>query len=250
MNFKLLAGTGAYTIFIGRVLKRLPKLPKRWQELTIQLKRIGVDSLFLITITSIFTGLVVAVQIIYQGSYYIPKNLFSVIIGKANMIELAPVLTGLVLTGKVGASIAAEIGTMRVSEQIDALQSMSIAPEEFLYLPRISAGVISAPLLTIYADLISIIAGWFFTWMRYGIRFFNFFNDMRIYFAPFDLIGGIIKAILFGFLITSLACFFGDKTTGGAEGVGHSTMQTVVYSSVGVLVLDFLVAILMMAHYL
>lgn len=250
MNFKILAGIGAYTLFIGRVLKHFPKLPKRWQELIIQLKRIGFDSLFLITITSIFTGLVVAVQIFYQGSYYIPKNLFSVIIGKANMIELAPVLTGLVLTGKVGASIAAEIGTMRVSEQIDALQSMSIAPEEFLYLPRISAGVISAPLLTIYADLISIIAGWFFTWMRYGIRFFNFFNDMRIYFAPFDLIGGIVKAILFGFLITSLACFFGDKTTGGAEGVGHSTMQTVVYSSVGVLVLDFLVAIMMMANYL
>jgi phospholipid/cholesterol/gamma-HCH transport system permease protein len=250
MNFKILASIGAYTLFVGRIARCIPKLPKRWQELIIQLKRIGFDSIFLITITSIFTGLVVAVQIIYQGGNFIPKNMFSVIIGKANMIELAPVLTGLVLTGKVGASIAAEIGTMRVSEQIDALQSMSISPEEFLYLPRISAGIISAPLLTIYANLISIISGWFFTWLKFGIRFATFFNDMRIYFVSFDLFGGIIKSILFGFIITSLACFFGDKTTGGAEGVGHSTMKTVVYSSVGVLVLDFLVAVLMMANYL
>jgi phospholipid/cholesterol/gamma-HCH transport system permease protein len=158
------------------------------------------------------------------------------------MIELAPVLTALVMTGKVGASIAAEIGTMKVSEQLDALQSMNIAPEDFLYLPRIVAGLIVFPILTLYADLVSIVCAWYFSWIRYGIHYYTFFNNMRSYFESFDLFSGLIKAFVFGFIITSLSCFFGSRTSGGAEGVGRSTTLTVVYSAVLILVMDFFVA--------
>ncbi|MDD4224271.1 MAG: ABC transporter permease [Candidatus Cloacimonetes bacterium] len=242
MKSDFLTGVGAFTIFVGKLLKCFPRLGKRFPEFVIQLKRIGVDSLPLIALTSSFTGLVTALQLVYQGRGYIPEHLFSVLISKSTMIELAPVLTALVMTGKVGAAIAAEIGTMRVSEQLDALKSMSIEPEEFLYLPRVAAGVVAFPLLTIFANVIGIGSAWFFNWLRHGIHYHTFFHNIRSYFEPFDLISGIVKSIVFGFVITSLACFFGDRTTGGAEGVGRSTMLTVVYSAVWVLVMDFIVA--------
>jgi len=158
------------------------------------------------------------------------------------MVELAPVLTALVMTGKVGASIAAEIGTMKVSEQLDALRSMNISPAGFLYMPRILAGVITFPMLTVFANLVGILCAWYFSWLRYGIHWHTFFNSMKSYFEPFDLWSGLIKSAVFGFIITTFSCYFGDRSTGGAEGVGKSTTLTVVYSAVTILIMDFIVA--------
>ena len=245
----ILAGIGEYTIFAGKSLAGLVVLPKRRLEFLIQFKRIGYDSLFLIMLTAAFTGLVTALQAVYQSKGYIPLNLLSVLIGKSTMVELAPVLTGLVLTGKVGASMAAEIGTMKVSEQIDALSSMNISAYEFLYMPRILAGIIAFPLITIFANAISIICAWYFSFLRYGLHYHTFFSNMRAYFESFDLISGLVKSVVFGFIITSFACYFGDRSFGGAEGVGRSTTQTVVYSSVSILIMDFIVAWMLFGAY-
>jgi len=238
----VLSGIGEATLFIGKSLSRIPSLGKRRQEFLIQFKRIGFDSLFLITLTAAFTGLVTALQAVYQSKGYIPINLLSVLIGKSTMIELAPVLTALVLTGKVGASIAAEIGTMRVTEQIDALQSKNTDPHACLYMPRILAGIIAFPLITVFANAVGIICAWYFSWLRYGIHYYTFFNNMRSYFEPSDLWGGLAKSLVFGFIITSFACFHGNRCYGGAEGVGRATTLTVVYSAVAILVMDFIVA--------
>jgi phospholipid/cholesterol/gamma-HCH transport system permease protein len=238
----ILAGIGEYSIFVGKSFAGLKALRQRRLEFLIQFKRIGYDSLFLIFLTAAFTGLVTALQAVYQSKGYIPLNLLSVLIGKSTMIELAPVLTGLVLTGKVGAAMAAEIGTMKVSEQIDALHSMNISPHEFLYMPRILAGVITFPLITIFANAVGIICAWYFSYIRYGLHPHTFFTNMRAYFEPFDLWSGLLKSVVFGFIITTLACYFGDRSYGGAEGVGRSTTQTVVYSSVAILIMDFIVA--------
>ena len=238
----ILAGIGEYSIFVGKSFAGLKALRQRRLEFLIQFKRIGYDSLFLIFLTAAFTGLVTALQAVYQSKGYIPLNLLSVLIGKSTMIELAPVLTGLVLTGKVGAAMAAEIGTMKVSEQIDALHSMNISPHEFLYMPRILAGVITFPLITIFANAVGIVCAWYFSYIRYGLHPHTFFSNMRAYFEPFDLWSGLLKSVVFGFIITSLACYFGDRSFGGAEGVGRSTTQTVVYSSVAILIMDFIVA--------
>jgi len=238
----IFAGIGEYSIFVRKCIASIVALPKRRLEFLIQFKRIGYDSLFLIFLTAAFTGLVTALQAVYQSKGYIPLNLLSVLIGKSTMIELAPVLTGLVLTGKVGASMAAEIGTMKVSEQIDALYSMNINVHEFLYMPRILAGVVAFPLITIFANTISIICAWYFSFLRYGLHYHTFFSNMRAYFESFDLWSGLLKSIVFGFIITSVACFFGDRSYGGAEGVGRSTTQTVVYSSIAILIMDFIVA--------
>jgi len=206
------------------------------------MKRTGFDSLLLISVTSAFTGLVTALQATYQTHGYIPTSFIGVLVGKSTMIELAPVLTALVLAGKVGASLAAEICSMKVTEQLDAMETMAIDPHDYLYLPRIIAGLIMVPMLTIYADLVGIFSAYFFSLMKYGINHYIFFSNMKNYFLSSDLWGGLVKSICFGFVITSVSCFAGSKTEGGAEGVGKVTTEAVVYSSILILVVDFVVA--------
>lgn len=236
------AQVGSYFIFLYSCFRFLPRISYRRHEIVRQMHRIGYDSLFLITITAAFTGLVTAVQAVYQTQGYIPVQYIGVLVGKSTMIELAPVLTALVMTGKVGASIAAEIGTMNVSEQIDALKTLAVEPADFLYLPRILAGIIVFPLLTIYANLIGIVSSWFFAYLRYGIYYHTFFSSLKNYFHPDDLWGGLVKSFFFGLIITSIGCYTGSRATGGAEGVGKVTTQTVVYSAISILIMDFLVA--------
>ena len=233
---------GEFVIFWGKIIGSLPKIGKRIFEIIRQMKNIGYNSLPLITITSAFTGFVTSVQASYQTSGYIPKRLIGVLVGKSTMIELAPVLTGLVLAGKVGASIAAEIGTMRISEQIDALETMAIDPFDLLFFPKIVAGSLMFVVLTIYANFIGIFSAFLLSVFKYNVNGYNFFINMRNFFLPSDLWGGLIKAFFFGIIVTSIACFSGNKAAGGAEGVGKAATQTVVYSSILILITDFVVA--------
>ncbi len=240
---------GSYVSFSARVLTRLPFIFKRFFELTKQLKKMGYDSILLITVTSGFTGLVTAVQASYQTRGYIPANLIGVMVSKSTMTELAPVLTGLVLSGKIGAAIAAEIGTMKVSEQIDAMKSLGVDPHDYLYLPRIISGIIVLPLLTIYANLIGIVSAFFVANIKYEVNVYTFFVNMKNYFKPMDLWGGLVKSFFFGLIITSIACYTGSRTAGGAEGVGKATTLTVVYSSILILLMDFVVAVILFGGY-
>jgi len=240
-----LANIGSYIIFLIEIVGKIPKIVKRRFELLLQLKSMGFNSLLLITVTSAFAGMVTAVQASYQTRGLIPKSFISVMVAKSTMIELAPVLTGLVLSGKIGATISAEIGTMKVSEQIDALKSIGTDPYEYLFLPRIVAGIIILPMLTIYANMIGIISAFFVVNLRYETNYYTFFYNIQDYFDPMDLWGGLAKAFLFGLVITSLGCFIGKQTQGGAEGVGKSTTLTVVYSSIMILLMDFIVASLL-----
>lgn len=239
---KIIILTGKYVLFCLKSLKAIQHFPHRSYEILKQMKRIGYDSIPLVLITSAFTGLVTALQASYQTKGYIPKSLIGVLVGKTTMTELAPVLTALVLTGRIGASMAAEIGTMKVSEQLDAVEVMAVNPYEFLYMPRMLSGIIMIPLLTILANLIAIISAFIFSVYSYDISFYMFFDNMKAYFMPMDLWVGVSKALVFGFIITSIGCFSGANTEGGAEGVGVVTTDTVVYSSIGVLMMDFFVA--------
>ncbi len=238
----LLAKLGSYLIFNGKVIKEIPFIFKRRYYFLRICKKIGLDSLWLIIITSVFTGFVTALQAIYQTKGRIPLSYLGVLVEKSVVIELAPVLTALVLTGKIGAALTAEIGTMKVTEQVDALESMAISPFNFIYMPRVVAGAIMVPLLTIFSMLVGIMSGYFFSVLKYNISFYTFFSNMQNYFTMSDVNGGLIKAFAFGVTITSIACFQGDRTANGSEGVGISTTNTVVHSSIMILVLDFFVA--------
>lgn len=223
-------------------MKEIPFIFKRRYYFLKISKKIGIDSLWLIIITSIFTGFVTALQAIYQTKGRIPLSYLGVLVEKSVIIELAPVLTALVLTGKIGAALTAEIGTMKVTEQVDALESMAVSPYNFIYMPRIIAGALMVPLLTIFSMLVGIMSGYLFSVLKYKISFYTFFSNMQNYFTMSDVYGGLIKAFAFGITITSIACYEGDKTSNGSEGVGLSTTNTVVYSSIMILVLDFFVA--------
>lgn len=239
---KLLAKFGSFIIFNGKVIKEIPYIFKRRYYFLRICKKIGLDSLWLIIITSVFTGFVTALQAIYQTKGRIPLSYLGVLVEKSVVLELAPVLTALVLTGKIGAALTAEIGTMKVTEQVDALESMAVNPYNFIYMPRIVAGAVMVPLLTIFSMVVGIMSGYLFSVLKYQISFYTFFSNMQNYFSMNDIYGGLIKALAFGITITSIACYQGNKTGNGSEGVGISTTNTVVYSSIMILVLDFFVA--------
>ena len=163
-------------------------------------------------------------------------------VSKTVMTELAPVLTSLVFAGKVGATISAEIGAMKVTEQIDALETMSVNPHEFIYMPKLIASILMLPILTIVSIFVTIFFAYVFSNFVYNLSAYTFFINMKAFFDPLDLWIGLTKAFFFGFIITSIANFNGARTKNGAEGVGKSTTNTVVYSSIGILMTDFIVA--------
>jgi len=207
-----------------------------------QMNVIGNRSLPIILLVSAFSGMVTAVQSAYQMSAWVPVYLVGSVVGESIVLELSPVVIALVLSGRVGASIAAEIGTMKVTEQIDALESLAFNPISYLVIPRIIAGVIMFPVLVIFGDFIGIVGGWLIALITMDVSTYDFFRGFRQFFIPFDAVYGLIKSIFFGFTITSIACFQGFRAEGGARGVGKVTTNAVVISCVFILVLDYALA--------
>ncbi len=208
----------------------------------IHMYQIGIKSIPIVIITGLFAGMVLAVQASYQiEASLIPGMEWTVgsVVGEAILLELAPMITAMVMTGKIGATIAAEIGTMRVSEQIDALESLSFDPVAYLILPRIVAGMIMFPMLIAIADLFGLAGGIWVTTNSLDISYAEFIRGLRTWFVPMDYWFGIIKGFFFGLAITSIACFYGFNASGGAEGVGKTTRTSVVVSCITVVFLDY-----------
>jgi phospholipid/cholesterol/gamma-HCH transport system permease protein len=162
------------------------------------------------------------------------------------ILELGPVLTGLALAGRVGANIAAQIGTMRVSEQIDALETMAYDPYAYLVVPRVLAGTLMFPIVVIFSDVVGIAAGWITAINLLDMSTQEFIRGLRLFYVPFDITYSLIKTCSFGFLVTLIGCFQGFSTTGGAEGVGVATTRAVVISSMMILLFDAFWAVLLL----
>ncbi|HSJ65622.1 MAG TPA: ABC transporter permease [Gemmatimonadaceae bacterium] len=224
--------------------------PRTYLPLTMQQMRgIGVDSLPLTAIVAAFIGAVTAYQTYYQlfpGAGYSAVGL---ILRQSIVLELGPLLTALVLTGRVGARMTAEIGTMRVTEQIDALETLSYDPVAYLVVPRVIAGVVMLPLLTIVADAVGILAGVGLGIAATPVSAADFEQGLRLSFSNFQVVYSVIKATLFGAAIAFVCSYEGYVTEAGAEGVGRSTARAVVLASVLILVLDAITA-LFLAEYI
>jgi len=233
---------GELSILAWRLIKALPLMVKNPHLTSEQMLFMGVNSLPLVIFTSVFTGAVSAVQAAYQFQNFIPMRYLGTAVGKAVIIELGPVLTALVVAGRVGASIAAELGTMRVTEQIDALETMALDPVRYLVVPRFLAGIIMLPILTIIADLVAILGGLAVAVWFLDLTSYTFLNGVRLFFDLQDLFAGLVKSIVFGGIIALIGCFQGFRTLGGAEGVGFSTTRAVVVSSILILLSDYLIA--------
>lgn len=233
---------GGLAILIKRILLGLPTIFSRFRLTTEQMLLMGVNSLPLVALVSIFTGAVTAVQAVYQISDYVPTRYLGTAVGKAVMIELAPVLTALVVAGRVGAAIAAELGTMKVTEQIDALETLALDPVEYLVVPRFVAGFLMLPILTVFSDTIAIMGGLGVSSLVMHVSPQIFLSGLKSFFKMTDLTAGLLKAFVFGSIISIIGCYQGFKTAGGAEGVGRSATRAVVLSSVLILIADYVVA--------
>jgi phospholipid/cholesterol/gamma-HCH transport system permease protein len=214
--------------------------------LVLQMRRLGVDSLPIALFLAAFTGIVLALQASYTFTGAIPLYFVGTLVGKTMILELGPVLTGLALSGRVGANIAAQLGTMRVSEQIDALETLAYNPVSYLVVPRVLAGTLMFPVIVIFSNGIGIVAGWITAINLLDMSTQEFIRGLRLFFEPFDLTYSLIKTTSFGFLVTIVGCYQGFTTEGGAEGVGVATTRAVVISSMLILLFDAFWAVVLL----
>ncbi len=237
-----LRDTGEVLLLIGDVFRELPQGIRKLTLIVHQMVSIGIQSMPLTLIVALFTGAVAAVQASYQFRDYVPMIYLGTVIGKSVVIELGPVLTALVVGGRVGASIAAELGTMRVTEQIDAMETMGISPTRYLIVPRIVAATLMLPVLTIFADIVAIAGGYLVAVLTLDVSGHTFTSGLRLYFHLRDVFSGLIKSVFFGAIISTMGCYYGLRSEGGAEGVGLATTQAVVASCLLILIVDYLLA--------
>ncbi len=240
--------SGQVSVFIGRTLANSTRPPFYGREILHQIWSIGYFSLPLIGLTAIFTGMVLALQSYTGFSRFSAESAIPNIVVLSMTRELGPVLSGLMVAGRVGASMAAEIGTMRVTEQIDALRALSVNPFQYLIAPRVIASLISLPLLVIVADIIGIFGGYLVCVFKLdfnpSLYIINSWNFLEIS----DVLSGLVKAAVFGFIVALMGCYQGYYSSGGAEGVGRATMMAVVSSSILILSFNYLITGLFFTH--
>lgn len=230
------------TLLVARAARGLFKRPRYIPETIAQMDAIGVGSLTIIILTGFFTGGVLTLQTFPTLQFYGAQNETGRLVALSLVRELGPVLTALMVTGRVGSAISAELGSMTVSQQIDAMRALGTDPVRKLVAPRLIALLISLPLLTVVADVVGIMGGWTVATTLYGMTSSMFMSSVWDGITADDMLGGIIKPIVFGLIIGSIACHKGLSTEGGTVGVGRSTTRSVVTGSITVIIADFFLA--------
>lgn len=230
---------GQVSLLQAKIIRSTYRLWRDRRLVLEQMAHIGVGSLPLVLIIGLFTGMVSSWQAAYQFQGMISFSLIGGAVSRAIFIELGPVLTAIVIAGRVGASIAAEIGTMKVTEQIDALESMAIDPVRYLAMPRFVGAVIMMPVLVVFANSIALIGAFLVANFFLEITPQVFFSSVERFFETKDVFSGILKSVFFGGVTAILGCHIGFRTSGGAEGVGLSTIRSFVLSSAMILILDY-----------
>lgn len=240
-----LSGLGSFGLLVKEALASLFTLKVAWRDLVYQIYFIGVKSQTVVLVTGAFTGMVLAAQAYYQFHQVKMDTATLALVGVSMCSELGPVLTSLMVAGRVGAAIAAEIGTMRVTEQIDALRTLATHPVDYLVVPRLLAAIIVMPILTAEAITIGIAGGYVVGVDLLGIDpTYSWYNMLRYTTIP-DFAIGQIKSLTFGGIIAIIGCYKGMTCRDGAEGVGHATTEAVVYSSIAILISNFFLTLLL-----
>jgi len=230
---------GEHLIMLGQAMFWSVRRPFRARLYFEAAESIGIGSLPIITLVGMFTGAVTALQAVNAFRLLKAEGFSGSAVGLSLAVELAPVLTGLMLAGRVGAGIATELGTMRITEQIDALESMAVSPVQYLVVPRLAAGTIMAPILTMVFFAIGMVGAYIVAVITLGVDRGQFIENFKWYVDPVDLTQGLLKSTIFGLAITLIGCYQGYKASGGGRGVGLATTRAVVVGSVSILVLDY-----------
>ena len=228
-----------YIKFVWELFKNIPGAFSNFHTTVEQMQVVGITSIPVVFAASMATGAIMSWQLAYQFGDLIPMMFVGMAVGKSVMVELCPILTAMVLAGRIGASMCSELGTMAVTEQLDAYKVLGLSPFKFLLAPRLIATVIMLPVLTIISIFIGIVGGYEVAHLYKEVSWSVFFYGVRMFYHNWDLVVGLIKATLYGFFIASYACFFGYYTHSGAEGVGKSTKATVVAGMTSILIGGF-----------
>ncbi len=244
-SIKLVEHLGGMAVMLVQGLLLTFSPPLRVKNFFKQMEFIGVNSILVVVLTALFSGMVLALQGYYGFRKFGGESLLGATVALSLTRELGPVLTSLMVTARAGSAIAAEIGTMRVTEQIDALESMAVNPLHYLVTPRLWAGFLMVPLLTVVANVVGIAGGYLIGVVLLNIDPGVFINKMVELVELSDITNGLYKAVVFGGLLALVGCYKGYHARGGAEGVGKATTEAVVISSVGILILDYILTSLL-----
>ena len=236
-----LAAIGRIAIFAGISVSHVFRPPFHGRLLVRQLIEIGYYSLPVVGLTAIFTGMVLALQSYTGFSRFNAENAVAAVVVLSITRELAPVLAGLMVAGRIGAAMAAEIGTMRVTEQIDALSTLSANPYKYLVVPRLVAGTLMLPCCVLVADIIGVFGGYLISVYKLGFNGSGYIQSSWQFLETMDVVSGLVKAAAFGFLIAVMGCYHGYHSRGGAQGVGAATTNAVVSASILILGFNYLI---------
>ena len=243
----LLGEIGRLSVFIWHSVSHILRPPFFWRLTFQQMMRIGYYSLPVVALTAFFTGGALALQIYYGGNAFNSEAIVATIVALGITRELGPVLGGLMVAGRVSAAIAAELGTMRVTEQIDALTTLSTNPYKYLVVPRVVAAVITLPLLVLVADIIGVMGGFVVGTGSFDFNPGVYIKNTVDFLDADDVTSGLIKAAVFGFIIAIMGCFHGFNSKGGAQGVGRATTNAVVTASILILATNYIMTSLLFA---
>ncbi len=232
--------------FLMDTMRALPDVRTWAAPAIVQMRRIGVDSIPVTLFIAAFTGVVLALQASYTFTGTVPLYFVGTLVGKTMLLELGPVLAGLAPAGRVGASMAAELGTMKVTEQVDALETLAYDPQSYLVVPRVLAGTVMFPMIIAFAIATGIVTGWLTSLILLDLSTPDFLKGLKLFYLFKDTWFGLFKSATFGATITLVGCIVGLSTRGGAEGVGKSTTRAVVYSAVLILLLDAFWAVVLL----
>lgn len=235
----LLEDVGRFFVLLGQTARGVVRPPFDLRGLARQMVRVGYDSIPVVLLTALFTGGVLALQTFKGFQRFHAEAYIGSVVALSMLRELAPVLTGLMVAGRAGSAMAAELGSMRVTEQIDALVALATDPVHYLFVPRVLAGILMLPLLVVVADATGMLGGYLVAVNILGANPVVYVSNSFQYLTLNDLFSGLIKSAVFGGLLTLVGCQRGFDTTGGAEGVGRSTTSAVVTGSLLVLISDF-----------
>jgi phospholipid/cholesterol/gamma-HCH transport system permease protein len=244
-TLEFLSELGRFAALMTRVMREMGGVFKDRQLFIQECVTLGVDSLPLVLTVGIFTGAVSGWQGHYQLAAYMPLDLIGPGTFKGVMLELGPVLTALIIAGRVSASIAAEIGTMKVTEQIDALETMAISSVRYLAVPRIAAMTVMMPVLVIQAVGVAMFGAYFVLTFFLSVSSHQFWGLIPAFFNIYDVFAGLFKSFFFGLSASMIGCYIGFRTEGGAEGVGQATIMAFVWACLTILVLDFILAVIL-----
>lgn len=241
----ILSRVGQLFLLFGQTIILLKRFPYRFKLTLKEMEEVGVNSFPVVLITATFTGMVLALQSYTGFKRFGAESMVGVVVALSMSRELGPVLTGLIVTGRAGSAMAAELGTMRVTEQIDALYTLSTNPVEYLIVPRFIASLIMLPVLTILADIMGFIGGYLIAVNVLNSNPYIFVEHSLNFLKSEDIFNGLLKSAVFGIIMATICCYEGFYTEGGAEGVGKATTRSVVVSFMLILISDYFLAALL-----